>query len=57
MTHEPGWVVVIPVRNEPERSADRSSTGDDRDTRHRAPAFRLDPNAQYAHPFYWHRLS
>ena len=36
MTHEPGGVSVIPMTNEPERSADRSSSGDDHDTRHRA---------------------
>ena len=38
MTHEPVGVSVIPLRNEPERSAGRSFSGDDRDTRHRASA-------------------
>ena len=32
MTHEPGGVAVIPMRNEPEALAGRSSSGDDRDT-------------------------
>ena len=38
MTHEPGGVTVIPLRNEPELSTGRSFSGDDRDTRHRASA-------------------